>query len=112
MNLIENYLIEIQSDVFIFPKEEHKDIIKKLNNNEVVSTTRNSCGNNKKVFKVGQKYKTQWGGEIKISKVQHFDDPKKIPTWNKMNKPMQKSILYGIKMCGTDNLQWIHLRNV
>ena len=111
--ILENYLKKIQTPgIIFFPKEEWKSVKKRLENGEEVSSTRNSCGKNKRVFKVGQKYKTDWGMKIKITKVQHFDNPEKIPAWNKMTKAMQKSIKQGIKMCGTDNLQWIHLRKI
>jgi len=93
-----------------FPKVEWKELKKKLEDGEELSSVRNSCGKEKKVFKVGERYTTQWGVEVIISKIEYFDDPKKIPTWEKMNKTMQKSILYGVKMCGASNLAWIHLK--
>ena len=111
--MLDRFLHEIQKpDIIFFPKEELKDIKQRIKNGEEISTVRNSCGNKEKVFKTGQTYRTTWGIEIEITKVKNFTNPEKIPTWNKMNKTMKNSIYYGIKMCGTDNLQWVHLRKV
>jgi len=111
--MINEYLEYIQETESIsFPKVEWDDVKEVLNSGKLQSTTRNSCHKNKIVFKVGQKYKTQWGDVVQIIKVQSFDDPKRIPTWNKMNKTMKKSIIYGIKMCGIENLQWVHLKKI
>jgi len=95
--------------IIIFPKSEWANTKRNLNSGKEISTTRNSCGKNIKIFKPNQIYKTEWGVQIIITKVQHFDDPLKIPTYSKMNKIMKNSIDHGIKMCGTDNLQWNHL---
>jgi len=93
-----------------FPKVEWNDVRKRLDAGEEITTTRNSCGKNKKVFKPDQKYKTEWNDTIIITDVKYFDDPKKIPTWNEMDRTMQTSIQYGIKICGTSNLAWVHLK--
>ena len=111
--ILENYLSSLsENNMITFPKEEWSDVKKELSNRKEISTTRNSCGKNKIVFKSGDKYKTQWNVNIEITKIQLIKDPKKIPTWKAMNKTMRDSILYGIKMCGVDNLQWIHLRRI
>jgi hypothetical protein len=109
MRSIIKYLNESLS-IITFPKVEWNDVKHQLLIGNEISTTRNSCGIKKKVFRVGDIYETQWGMKIIITKVKHFNNPKKIPTWNKMNKTMIKSIMYGIKMCGIDNLQWVHLK--
>jgi len=109
--ILDEYLIYLNEfSTITFPKPEWKSIKDHLNSGKVVSTTRNSCGKNLKVFKVGQKYETQWGDVVVIIKTIHFDDPEKIPTWSKMNKGMRDSIIWGIKMCGTKNLYWVHLK--
>jgi len=105
-----------QYPIITFPKVE-LDSVKRNLNSGIISgimqtTTRNSCGKNTKIFKVGQIYKTQWGDKVQIVKVIHYDDPTKIPTWNMMNKTMQNSIIYGIKMCGTKNLNWVHIKKI
>ncbi len=110
--MLKEYLTFLNESIITFPKREWEDIKKQLKNNDIISTVRNSCYKNKIVFKVGQIYNTEWGVTIKIIKVKHFNDPKKIPTWNKMDKVMQNSIMYGIKMCGVDNLQWVHLKKI
>jgi len=107
-----NILFKDLTKIITFPKIEWKDIKERLIQGKIVSTTRNSCGVKKKIFNVNEIYNTQWGSKIEIIKVEYFKDPIKIPTWNKMNSTMHKSIEYGIKMCGTDNLQWVHLKAV
>ena len=98
--------------IITFPKVEWDHIKKELDQHNVISTTRNSCGVKKTTFKLKEIYTTQWGDNVEIIKAQSFLDPVDIPTWFKMNKVMKDSILYGVKMCGVDNLQWIHLKKV
>ena len=111
-NINQLVMESISLSIITFPKVEWNDIKHQLSIGNEISTTRNSCGIKKKVFHVGDIYKTQWGVKIKITKVDFFDNPKKIPTWNEMDDAMIKSIMYGIDMCGTDNLQWVHLKKV
>jgi len=105
-------LFEVDNSNITFPKVEWKDVQARLDRGETITTTRNSCGIKKKVFKVGEVYTTEWGSAVEILKVKKFADPTKIPTYNKMDNTMKASISHGIKMCGTSNLQWVHLKSL
>ena len=98
--------------IMTFPKVEWKDVRRDLDAGDIISTVRNSCGRNKRVFKEGEVYCTEWGGKVKILKVKYYDDWRKFPTRKNWDDTMLSSIKYGIKMCGTDNLSHIHLRKL
>lgn len=87
-----------------FPKREWKDIRKILDKKGVNSSTR--CCKELNKYKVGNIYKTPWGGLVKIVKVKRYNKLEKIPTWKYFDRGMKISARKGEKY--SDN-KWDHI---
>lgn len=94
-------------EVITFPKREHEDVKGLLRQGGTVTTVRlcKDCGR----FKPGEVYLTEWGDAVEILSVQRFHDPRKIPTWGKMDRIMHRSIENGMKY-GGNQMDWVALR--
>ena len=92
-------------DIITFPKNERDDVQKRLEENLEVSTVR--VGKEFDKYLLGEKYETEWGDIIEITKQEIFQDIDDIPTLNKMSNEMVGSIKEGMTEHGAE---WLHFK--
>ncbi len=91
--------METPKEYINFPVEEHKSLIKRINNNKTIYTTRVSNEVNK--YSINSVYDSPFG-KLKVIYLKHFNNIKEHPFLRERNKIQITEINKYIDECGFD----------